>query len=381
MGTQADVTERDRRLARIREAMEREGLEALLVAGKGHGWTGRGYFRYLTDFHLWGHDGLILVPLEGEPVLTLTSAGVASMVAKRGWITDARGDWDIAPEVVREMKRRGLTRGRVGIAGLQFIMSVGTFEILRDGLPEVQFVKADALMNRIRAIKSPLEIQQYRELWAIAKEAMELFVQNLRPGMTEREASSEPVRFIHTRGARDYLIFINGHIPGDIQIKLEDILSYHMEICNESGHWCELTVILAYRQPTADELRLMETEIRAYEEVRKIAKPGVSRLNDLAMTFERVLREDGWKFTDEKLHHYDFHGQGLDWIEWPTWSPNDPERHDTVLEEGMVINYHPYRNVIPQVRRTGINDDMLVTADGGVRLSGDDWDFRWRVMV
>ena len=95
MGTIATIEERDSRLDRLRRAMEESHLDALIIAGKGHWWTGRGYFRYLTDFHLWGHDALILRPLVGEPVATLNSSGVSSRVASRGWITDIRPDWDI----------------------------------------------------------------------------------------------------------------------------------------------------------------------------------------------------------------------------------------------------------------------------------------------
>jgi hypothetical protein len=66
MATQAMPAERDARFARLRQAMEQQQLDALLVAGKGHWWTGRGYLRYLTDFHLWGHDGLLLLPLADD---------------------------------------------------------------------------------------------------------------------------------------------------------------------------------------------------------------------------------------------------------------------------------------------------------------------------
>jgi len=73
------------------------------------------------------------------------------------------GDPDIAVKVVEAMKQRGLTKGKVGIAGQQFIMSVGTYEILTSGLPNVDF--ADRVIDRVRAAKSPLEIKQNRELW------------------------------------------------------------------------------------------------------------------------------------------------------------------------------------------------------------------------
>jgi Xaa-Pro aminopeptidase len=376
MGTKADLTERDMRYRRLREAMAADKLDALLLAGKGHWWTGRGYFRYLTDFHLWGHDGLILFPLAGEPMLTLTSAAVAHRIGARGWITDVKGDPDIAPAIVEEMKRRGLTEGRVGIAGYKFIMGVGTYNILTSGLPDVTFVDADMLVDRIRMVKSPLEIQQQRELWTVAKAAMARFEEALAPGHTEYELAAEAIKVAAAGGARDFLVFMGGGPPQPRPVKCEDILGYHMEMSGESGHWCELTVTTAFREPTALELKLMETELLAGQEIHKMAKPGV-RISDMAKTFERVLVENGWQLTGEKGLHYDFHGQGLDAMEYPMFAPID-QRQDMVLEAGMTFSFHPRRNVAPTVRGTGINENIVITEHGAERLSGD-WDMRWKV--
>ena len=90
MVTKATLAERDDRLKRTRKAMEDAGLEGHLVAGKGHMWTGRGYFRYFTNFHSWGHDALILIPLDDDPVLSITSYGVARYVEDSGWLNDTR---------------------------------------------------------------------------------------------------------------------------------------------------------------------------------------------------------------------------------------------------------------------------------------------------
>jgi len=380
MGTKATLEERDRRFQRIRKEMDKENLDVLLISGKGHGWTGRGYWRYMTDFHIWGHDGMILFPREGEPLLTFTSGGVASMIAQRGWITEAYGDWDVSPTIVEKMKERGLDKARVGLAGQKMILPVGVYDILREGLPHAEFVKADNLMDRVRAVKSDLEITQMRELWEMATDAMNLFVDGLEPGKTERELSAPPVKLIHERGSRGYLIFFNGNIPGDRVVDLNGIVKYHMEICNESGHWMEITVQPAYSAPSEDELRLMKTELLAYEEVRKVARPGAT-IQDLADTFDRVLKQEGFELKPENkdLHHYDWHGQGMDWIEWPRWSPNDPERNDTVLEAGMYLNHHPFRLTVPDVGRTGINDGMLITEEGGKRIY-PEWDMNYRIM-
>ncbi len=380
MQTQATLAERDQRYARLRNEMEKAELDAMIIMGKGHGCAGRGYFRWFTDFHMWCHQAAILFPLEGEPMM---SGQVGQRVADVGWITDFVPNYRVMPPLIAEIRRRGLDKSRFGIAGYERVMGTGFFDALREGLPDATLVDADTLMNRVRAIKSPLEIQQMREGWALSKAAMERFVNYLEPGMTERQASAEPVRFLHEHGARDYLIFVNGNIPGDRIVELEGILSYHMEILNQSGHWCELEVNLAFDSPSPLQLRLQEADLRAFEAVKKAAVPGV-RLKGMFNTYQDSLRNDGWVFTEPRPLHNEFHGQGLDWVEWPIYS--EPGM-DTELEAGMVLNYHPspnpgyFRDADPDepLRKPGICDTIVITSDGAVSLSGD-WDMRWRIM-
>jgi Xaa-Pro aminopeptidase len=151
-----------------------------------------------------------------------------------------------------------------------------------------------------------------------------------------------------------------------------------MEICGESSHWSEIDVTCAFREPTTLEQKLMDSELRAYDEIRKMAKPGV-RLSDMADTFECVLIEDGWELGEQSVH-FDFHGHGMDDVQWPWYSPKPDHNQDTVLEEGMVLCYHPRRDTIPAVAwGPRIADDILIAANGAERLSGD-WDLRWRMM-
>lgn len=385
MTTIPDRTERDSRLARVRQAMAEAGLDGLFVAGKGHWWTGRGYFRYFTDFHIWGHDGLIFIPREAEPFLAFSSHAVAERIAARGWITDVRGDVYIAPRMAAECRARGFGKARIGIAGHQFILGAGTMDLLRQEMPDAEFTGADDLMNRVRAVKSALEIQQEFELWELAKSAMERFVEVLEPGASQRDLAAEACRVALAGGARDILVFM-GERPGehdppqDIPVRCDDIVRYHMEILGPGGHWCELTVNCAYRDPTAAELKLMDSELLAFDRIRAAARPGV-HLSELARIFEDTLREQGWQLGAVPSH-FDFHGQGMDTIEYPWFSaaPGWGSTQNWPLEAGMVFSYHPRRNVINGPRwSTGINEDIWITPEGARTFSGA-WSHRWRRM-
>jgi Xaa-Pro dipeptidase len=385
MVTSATYAERDLRYARLRAAMAGAGLDALLVAGKGHWWTGRGYMRYLTDFHLWGHDGLLLIPLAAEPSLTLTSPAVARKIAARGWVEDADGDVYLVPRVAAAAADRGLARGRIGIAGMRAIIGAGVLSELREALPHAEFVDADALIDRVRMIRSALEIQQIRELWTLSKACMGRFIEIVAPGKTGLALAAECSRIALEGGARDILVFIgerpgqNG-IPDDTPVRCDGILSYHMEICGPSGHWSELTVTCAYRPPDELEQRLMESELRAYDAIRAAARPGAT-LPQLAAIFEQTLTQDGWELG-APTRHFDLHGQGLDTIERPWFAAEQPwgSSQSWPLEAGMTFSYHPHRATRPEVPwGTGINEDILITPGGAERFSGD-WDLRWRRM-
>ena len=386
--TKADLAERETRYRRVREAMQRAELDALLVAGKGHWWTGRGYLRYFTNFHLWGHDGLLLIPLDGEPALTMSSPALAVRIGEEGWVTDTRGDVYIVPRMADYIRERGLASSRIGIAGLRFILSAGSYDELQRLVPDATFVDADDLMDRLRSTKSALEIVQERELWAMAKSVMTRFGELVKgaKGVGQRELISEVTKPVWASGARDLLIFIGespgvSEVPADIPLLLEDKLRFHLEICGESGHWCEITINCAFKEPNDLERKIIEDELLAFAEVRKVAKPG-NRLSDMAATFNRVMQQQGWGDLGEETTHFHFHGQGMDTIERPWFSQKRPwgQSQDWPLEAGMVFSYHPRRDVLPPgTWSSGLNEDILITEDGAERLSVD-WEHRWRPM-
>ena len=379
------LDERDARFARLRESMGHRHLDALIVAGKGHWWTGRGYVRYLTDFHLWGHDGLILLPLDGDPSIVLNSPAVAAKIARRGWIDDHHGDVYLSPTMTRLVQERGLHRGRIGIVGERAVIGAGVRDELTEALPDVRFERADELFDTVRSVKSPLELAQERELWGLVLRAMERFQALVEPGVLASEIAAEVTRPLWAAGARDILIFM-GEAADDVTLprpeplRCDDKTRFHLEVCGPSGHWCEVTLNLAWTPPSDDEQRLMNAEIDAFERIRGEAVPG-RRLSDLAATFETTLREHGFEIEGE-TDHFDFHGQGMDTIEYPWHAQRRPwgQSQDWPLQPGMVFSYHPRRNIVGyRGWRTGLNEDIVITDHGAERLSGG-WDQSWRPM-
>lgn len=382
----AGTEERDVRLARLRAAMDDAGFDALVVAGKGHWWTGRGYLRYLTDFHLWGHDGLYLLPLNGDPALVLSSYAVADKVAERGWVNEAHGDVYLAPRMADLIRRRGLERARAGIVGERFVIGAGVRDELTSLLPDVRWGGADHVFDRVRAIKSPLEIAQSREHWSNVLAAMTSFQETVRPGVLQTDLAAEITRPLWAGGCRDILIFMGESpeevsLPQPVPLRCDDKARFHLEVCGPSGHWLEITINLAWKPPTAKERQVMDAEIAAFAAVTETIRPGM-RVSDVSRIFETTISEQGLSLRSETSDAFDLHGQGMDCIEYPWHAQTTPwgQSQDWTLEAGMVFSYHPKRKTVDQVGwGTGLNENILITENGPERLSGG-WDQSWRSM-
>lgn len=380
MPNNPSFSERDERFKKVRHAMEEKGFAALIIAGHGSGFS-RGYIRYFADVHMWEGDSLILIPLEGDPVhvhVTYASASLPDTL----WIPDFRQWPEPEEELVKAMKDKGVTMGNVGIAGFQKKVTLGAYETLKNGLPNVKFVNADRLVDRIKALKSDFELQQLRNLWEMSQRAMGRFVEVIAPGVTQREAAAEAGKVFRAAGSfTDLTLIQEGDfkgLPRDVPLKCDDWISFHLEICGESGHWSEINVACAFKEPDKLEQKLIDAEYRALQEVKVAARPGVM-LKELEKTFLKVITDDGWELG-EPAWHYSFHGQGMDSIEWPYFTPMPAGSEDTPLEEGMVFSYHPHRDTIPAVRRLPkIFDGFVITKNGAETLT-TNWDFLWRIM-
>ena len=371
---ESGLGERDLRFGKLRAAMEKEDLAAVILSGHGSGGR-RGNLRYFANWHIWDGDSLLLIPLAEEPALVYTAYSGGDRPQDR-WIRDVDSCLFPHEGLATAMQKRGLTRGKVGIAGMREGIPAAALQYFREAFSGIDFVSADLIVEKIRAVKSPLEIEQYRELWSLTKKAMNAFIGGLKPGVSQRAATAESIRVLREGGCSGDLVLLQEGdrrgLPLDTPLQCRDVVRYYMEMCSQHGHWAEIDVFCAFRQQTELEHRLMETEIKAYDQIRAFARPGI-RLSQLAAKFEECLRKDGWMLTESEFH-FDFHGQGMDIIEWPWFSPKPDHNQDVELEEGMVLSYHPSRNTLPLVGwHRFVHDNLLITGNGGERLSGD-WD-------
>src|SRR5580765_2608860 len=112
------ASEVERRYGKVREAMARDGLDAVIVSGNEYSGF-EGAVTYMSGFVIVHRYAYVLLPLEGDPAIVFPRE--ATYVGEHGttWIedqvfVDTPGDW-LADRV------RGK---RVGVYGLDYVMTV-----------------------------------------------------------------------------------------------------------------------------------------------------------------------------------------------------------------------------------------------------------------
>lgn len=175
---------------RAREALGRAGVEAVIA-------TSYPAFYHLTGAPLFpfGRPMAAVLPVTGEPAV-VCSVIERGHVELQTHVRDLRFYWDngesptpavaVPPPVslvrlLAELTReRGLQRAR--IAYEDATLPVRTFEALRSALPDVTFVPASDLLDRLRFVKSPEELVILRAADAIADLGQEALIARLSAG-------------------------------------------------------------------------------------------------------------------------------------------------------------------------------------------------------
>ena len=145
--------ELERRFENVRTALEREGLEAAVVAGSEY--TGfEGAVTYLSGFVIVHRYAYVLVPREGDPAIVFPTE--ARYVGEHGAtqleqvFADVPGEW-LADRV------RGK---RVGVYGLDYVMTVRDYAALRD---RAELVSWDVEFDHARAAMAQAHLQRCHE--------------------------------------------------------------------------------------------------------------------------------------------------------------------------------------------------------------------------
>lgn len=350
MGFQAfPRTEYLRRLAEVKTEMRRRDIGVLFV-------TSPANITYLT-----GHtahtayvpQGLVISLDEEEPKFFLRRMDAPAAIRQSfldpdhviGYSEDLIGnpDRDGYDLIIDFLHERGLANGGVGLEpGFLTLKQFGSGQDkFKAKLPKARIVDFSKAIDRIRMVKSDLEIAMMREAAAIADAAMARAREVVRPGVREADAAAE-IQATLIRGANGKpgtaiapICFCASPYTGTAHVRwgedeFRDGSQLNLEVGGVRwGYTAALMRTFIIGAPSDRLRRMHEAEVAGLEDALNTVRPGVT-CSDVAGAFNRTMAKYGLK--KESRCGYAI---GIDWTE-PTASLKEGDM--TELKPNMTFH-------------------------------------------
>ena len=356
---------------RQRKAMEAADLDALIASSPEN-------FGYTTGFVVsshplmrWRHAMSVVTRDDKVALLTVdmeesTVRAKAEGVDTRVWGEFTDNAMDVLADLLIDL---GLAKAAVGVE--MDYLPAGDFQHLTEQLPNVRFVAADDLFNRLSEIKIPEEIELLRKLSWIADQSIAGSFAAVKTGMSEMDIAGALTNAVYAHGAENFKLMIvatgeRSEYPnvGPTHRKLArgdlcrveifpTIRGYHAGVCR--------TAVVQEPRARATEIWKNLTECKYL--LLKTIKPGAST--------RKIYGAFINKFRELNLPAIDFvgHGIGLHLHEEPYLG----RYSDRALEAGMVLAIEPL--VYGRGMGFGLqNKDMVVVTEAGCELLSDQTD-------
>ena len=239
---------------------------------------------------------------------------------------------------------------------------------LQYALPGLELVEGSSLLNELRRVKSPAELELMSRACVLVREAMSATEPRVEPGVTMTELQEEVEHQLRVRGSRTPSfpthIFTSGAEPLDNQgpaandpLRHGDPVLFDFGAVVE-GYCSDFGRTIACGEPPAEYGATHEVLLAAQEAGRAAAVPG-ALARDVNTACRAPIEEAG---LGKAFRHRMGHGIGLDVHEPPFLSVED----ETPLEAGMTFTDEP--SIILDGRFGMRVEDIIVVTDGGGEL-------------
>ncbi len=384
------------RVERLRQAMERERLDALVCRLPENVLLLTGY---------WPVCGWVyaVLPREGAAACILPDTEEQEAAAELGGVEPQGADLLSYPfgtrEPVnqeREIRRRleavckragGRRWRRVGFEGgfeqaapawnaaESFLPAGPTRRLLEAVFGGRRLVDASAFLQVERAVKTPYEIERIRRANRIANLGLEEFARRVEPEASGVELVAAVEAAVMARGtgfegARRVRAFaqvavgpqesFRGWRPAEVsttrRLLAGEIALLELAVVAD-GYWCDRTRPRVAGRPGEKQLEVHRLVRQAQAAAAAAAVPG-ARGAEVDETARRVIREAGY---DREFVHITGHGVGYRYHEaQPSLAPWSRD----VLAAGMIHSVEP-GIYLPGMGGIRVEDEVLVTPEGG----------------
>ena len=354
-----------------------EKAQALM---RDQGWAGLMIMNHDDYRYFFGRDWAqprAIIPFEGPPVLICFAGEQPELHAYAGGaeikifthVGEQMGDVTGAfREIVQSM---GLPpSGDKPRVGMQMWFDTPAFlvDLFRKINPRLELVPSDPVMDALRSVKEPEEIECMTRAQRIAGLGMDRARELLRPGVTAQEVATEALYAMMTAGAEGtstpiyvnfgvYTCMLHGSLsPEPLQGGDLMVINLNPQV---DGYCANLSRTFVLGAPDETQRRLFVAYSEMVAETRRAMKPGVS-VRDLDARGKEVCTVHG--FGDHHLEGIS-HGIGLRFEERPA-STIIKQHRNVKVEEGMTLTIGHTILAVPGVGGVRNEDVYRVTSDG-----------------
>jgi Xaa-Pro aminopeptidase len=290
------------------------------------------------------------------------------------WTPTVRNDAKTAAQVAEIaaelIKRRGLSSGTIGLE-MPFLPA-DAFATLTSALPAAKFVDCVVLLEELRAVKRPDELEFIREASEGIVNSMLATLRHAKPGMTKREIADILRREETSHGLSfDYCLIAAGNEydrgPNETRWSVGQSLSLDSG-GTRNGYIGDLARMGVAGPPSPLMVELLEDVNHVQSAARSVIRAGAPGFAIHAAVGEALSGLDRARQIEFEAHGVGLISHEVPHLANPSWPY--PETHrDQPLKAGMVLSIETtLRN--PEVGFVKLEDTVAVT-DSGYEAYGD----------
>ncbi len=362
----------EQRLEKAQRLMSEKDLDVMFFCTEAE-------VRYFTGFltQFWQsptRPWFLCLPCKRNPVAVIPEIGADCM--ERSWIEDIR-TWSsphpdddgisLLQETLEELsggsKKIGLPMGPESTLRMPF----QDFKMLQERLKGYEFNDATPLIQKLRMVKSELEIEKISHVCQLVSHVFETLPEWLLEEQTEidvfrrfkieclKEGVDDVSYLVGGAGMGGYSDIISP--PKDKELIPGDVLILDTG-CTFDGYFCDFDRNYALQKADDDVRNAYRVVYQATDAGLEAAVPG-NTAADVFRAMNRVLEANGAKGGQVGRMG---HGLGMQLTEWPSNAVFD----NTVLENGMVLTLEPGMQF--GENKIMVHEENLVIRDEGPQL-------------
>lgn len=365
-------SEFEQRTAALQQGMAAQQIDAVFFCTEPE-------FRYFSGFksQFWEsptRPWFLVVPASGKPIAVVPEIGVAGF--DDSWIDDVRSWPAPRPEddgislLSQALAEHSCRHQRIGAMlgpETHLRMPAANFASLQQQLSSREVVDVSLLIRDIRSVKSAAEIEKTRFACNVTAAGFDYLKQQLRIGMTEREACKlmhmEMLRLgadscpylISASGQGGYDNIIMG--PTDRVLNDGDLLIIDTG-ANYDGYFSDFDRNYAFGHADTASQQAHDAVYRSTEAGLATAAPGRTT-GDVWQAMWDVLEQAGALGNDVGRMG---HGLGMQLTEWPS----NVEGGDVILKSGMILTLEPGMTFAPG--KMMVHEENILITDNGCEM-------------